>query len=166
MHLKTLLQLWTNTCPKPIIFGLIMLKSAILKVFWKFPKLLFADTISVSNSVIKNCERGFMLNKETNDGGDYNAEFVTFSNSTFDNIQEVVLDYYRGGYDESTIGGNLVLESNTITNSGKAEKERILIKNRGIVNVEFNNNTFQNNPVKLIAILWVKKGKYPEKTRL
>ncbi|RIA10763.1 poly(beta-D-mannuronate) lyase [Flavobacteriaceae bacterium MAR_2010_72] len=124
-------------------------------------KASFADTISVSNSVIKNCERGFMLNKETNDGGDYNAEFVTFSNSTFDNIQEVVLDYYRGGYDESTIGGNLVLESNTITNSGKAEKERILIKNRGIVNVEFNNNTFQNNPVKLIAILWGEKGQVP-----
>ena len=39
----------------------------------------FADTISVSNSVIKNCERGIMLNKETNDGGDYNAEFVTIT---------------------------------------------------------------------------------------
>jgi poly(beta-D-mannuronate) lyase len=121
----------------------------------------FADTISVSNSIIKNCERGFMLNKETNDGGDYNAEFVTLSKSTFDNIQEVVLDYYRGGYDESTIGGNLTLKDNTITNSGKSEKDHILIKNRGIVNVEFSNNTFQNNPVKLIAILWGEKRQEP-----
>ena len=121
----------------------------------------FSDNISVSNSVIKNCERGFMLNKETNDGGDYNAEFVTISNTTFDNIQEAVLDYYRGGYDESTIGGNLVLHGNTITNSGKAEKDHILIKNRGIVNVEFSNNTFKNNPVKLIAILWGEKGQVP-----
>lgn len=121
----------------------------------------FADTVSITNSVIKNCERGIMLNKETNDGGDYNAEFVTITNTTFDNIQEVVLDYYRGGYDESTIGGNLKLENNTITNSGKAEKDHVLIKNRGIVNVEFSNNTFQNNPVKLIAILWGEKGQEP-----
>lgn len=121
----------------------------------------FADTISVSNSVIKNCERGFMLNKETNDGGDYNAEFVTITNTTLDNIQEVVLDYYRSGYDESTIGGNLSLNGNTFTNSGKAEKDHILIKNRGIVNVEFSNNIFQNNPVKLIAILWGEKGQVP-----
>ena len=121
----------------------------------------FADTVSVTHSVIKNCERGFMLNKETNDGGDYNAEFVTITNTTFDTIQEVVLDYYRGGYDESTIGGNLLLKNNTITNSGKASKDQILIKNRGIVNVLFANNTFKNNPVKVIAILWGEKGQEP-----
>lgn len=121
----------------------------------------FADTISVVNSSLKNCERGFMLNKETNDGGDYNCEFVTIANSSFDNIQEVVLDYYRGGYDESTIGGNLTLKNNTFTKCGKAEKDHILIKNRGIVNVEFANNTFKNNLVKRIAILWGAKGQKP-----
>ncbi|CAH8296505.1 poly(beta-D-mannuronate) lyase [Mariniflexile fucanivorans] len=121
----------------------------------------FADTVSVTNSTVKNCERGFMLNKETNDGGDYNAEFVVFNNTTFDNIQEVALDYYRGGYDESTIGGNLILKNNTFTNSGKSEKDSILIKNRGIVNVEFSKNTFKNNPVKRIAILWGEKGQEP-----
>ena len=121
----------------------------------------FADSVLVTNSLIKNCDRGFMLNKEKNDGGDYNAEFVTITNTTFDNIQEVVLDYYRGGYDESTIGGNLLLKNNTITNSGKAEKDQMLIKNRGIVNVAFANNTFKNNPVKVIAILWGEKGQEP-----
>lgn len=121
----------------------------------------FADYVTISNSIIKNCERGFMLNKETNDGGDYNSEFVTITNTTFDNIQEVVLDYYRGGYDESTIGGNLLLKNNTFTNSGKGEKDHILIKNRGVVNVEFMNNTFKNNPVKVIAILWGEKGQKP-----
>ncbi|WP_157207413.1 chondroitinase-B domain-containing protein [Mariniflexile maritimum] len=121
----------------------------------------FADSVLVTNSLIKNCDRGFMLNKEKNDGGDYNAEFVTITNTTFDTIQEVVLDYYRGGYDESTIGGNLLLKNNTITNSGKAEKDQMLIKNSGIVNVAFANNTFKNNPVKVIAILWGEKGQEP-----
>jgi poly(beta-D-mannuronate) lyase len=121
----------------------------------------FSDTILVKNSVIKDCENGFLLNKETNDGGDYNAEFVTFINSKFDNIQGLVLDYYRGGYDESTIGGNLKLQGNTFTNCGKLQPEHILIKNRGIVFVEISNNTFTNNPVKTIAVLWGEKGQEP-----
>ncbi|MBJ7880604.1 chondroitinase-B domain-containing protein [Gelidibacter salicanalis] len=121
----------------------------------------FADTISVVNSVIKNCNRGFLLNKEINDGGDYNAEFVIIKNTEFTDIKETILDYYRGGYDESTIGGNLVFQNNTVTNSGKLESDQILIKNRGIVNVDFSNNTFKNNPVKLIAVLWGEKDQKP-----
>ncbi|GAA3638132.1 chondroitinase-B domain-containing protein [Flavivirga jejuensis] len=121
----------------------------------------FADTVSVSNSIIKDCIRGIQLNKETNDKGDYNAAFVYITNSTFDNINETALDYYRGGYDESTIGGNLKLQNNTFTNCGKDSKDHILIKNRGIVNVDFSNNTFTNNPVKVIAVLWGEKGQKP-----
>lgn len=126
----------------------------------------FADNVSVANSVITNCENGFLLNKEKNDGGDYNAEFVTFTNSKFDNISGTVLDYYRGGYDESSIGGNLKLEGNTFTNCGKAQPENILIKNKGIVYVTFANNTFKNNPVKTIAILWGAKGQEPGKNTI
>ncbi|MGJ8734891.1 MAG: chondroitinase-B domain-containing protein, partial [Cellulophaga sp.] len=59
----------------------------------------FADTVSVSNSIIKDCIKGIQLNKETNDKGDYNAAFVYMTNSKFNNIKETVLDYYRGGYD-------------------------------------------------------------------
>ena len=121
----------------------------------------FADTISVANSSIKNCLSGINLNKETNDGGDYNAEFVLITKTTFFNISETILDYYRGGYDESTIGGNLVFDNNLVTNSGKLSSEKILIKNRGIVNVEFKNNMFNNNPVKVIATLWGEKGQAP-----
>jgi poly(beta-D-mannuronate) lyase len=119
----------------------------------------FADSIMVVNSIINNNQNGFLLNKETNDKGDYNAEFVTVKNSTFSNVSGTVLDYYRGGYDESTIGGNLVFENNTVTHSG--EKNGTLIKNRGIVNLELKNNTFKNNPVKLIAVLWGEKGQKP-----
>ena len=72
------------------------------------------------------------------------------------------MNYYRGGYDESTIGGNLVLTGNTFKNSGTSEDTDILLKTRGIVNVEFSNNSFLNNPVKFIAILWGEKGQKPE----
>jgi poly(beta-D-mannuronate) lyase len=121
----------------------------------------FADTISFNNTVIKDCLNGIQLNKEIDAKGDYNAEFVFITNCKFDNVQENVLNYYRGGYDESTIGGNLVLKNNTFTNSGKNDKSGILIQNIGIVNVDFSNNTFQNNKVKLIAVLWGEKGQKP-----
>lgn len=122
----------------------------------------FADTVSVRNTILKDCKSGIQLNKETNDKGDYNSEFVYITDNTFTNIDQNVLNYYRGGYDESTIGGNLVFNNNTITNCGKTETENILIKTRGIVNVEFANNTFINNPVKVIAVLWGEKNQKPE----
>jgi len=121
----------------------------------------FADTVSVSNSIIKNCYGGIQLAEETDDRGDYNAEFVYILNSEFENVQENVIDYYRGGYDESTIGGNLVVENNKFTNCGKKDEDGILLNTRGIVNVELKKNTFINNPVKLIAILWGEKGQHP-----
>ncbi|MCG9792028.1 chondroitinase-B domain-containing protein [Flavobacterium algicola] len=122
----------------------------------------FADTISIDNSVFKNCNRGIRLADENDDLGEYNAEFVYVKNSKFDAIQSSVLDYYRGGYDESTIGGNLVFQNNTVTNSGKEEASGILVKTRGIVNVILSNNKFTNNPVAVIAVLWGEKGQAPK----
>tara|TARA_R110000868_G_scaffold264879_1_gene523511 strand:+ start:26588 stop:28834 length:2247 start_codon:yes stop_codon:yes gene_type:complete len=121
----------------------------------------FADTISVNNSTIKNCKRGLSLAAEKDDLGEYNAEFVYITNTKFDGIENTVLDYYRGGYDESTIGGNLVFDNNTVTNSGKSEESGLLIKNRGIVNVAVSNNTFTNNEVKVIAVFWGEKDQKP-----
>lgn len=122
----------------------------------------FADTISIDNSIIKNCKRGIRLADENDDLGEYNAEFVYIKNTKFDAIQSSVLDYYRGGYDESTIGGNLVFDNNTVTNSGKEEQAGILIKTRGIVNVSIAKNNFTNNPIALIALLWGEKGQAPK----
>ncbi len=124
-------------------------------------KASFADTISIDNSSIKDCITGIHLNTEVEAKGDYNAEFVHITNSTFDNVQATVLNYYRGGYDESTIGGNLVLKNNTFTNSGGADESGLLIQNFGIVNVDFSDNTFKDNPVKEIAVLWGEKGQKP-----
>lgn len=122
----------------------------------------FADTISIANSTIKDLQAGINLAEETDDKGEYNAEFVYITNSEFENIEKEVLNYYRGGYDESTIGGNLVFTGNTIKNSGISESTDILLRTRGIVNVELSNNTFQDNPVEFIAILWGAKGQSPK----
>lgn len=127
----------------------------------KVSKGSFADTISIANTVIKNCLNGIQLAEENDDKGDYNAEFVYIINSEFENVQSEVLNYYRGGYDESTIGGNLVIKNNKFTNCGKMDKSGVLLQTIGIVNVELMENIFTNNAVKLIAILWGEKKQKP-----
>ena len=121
-------------------------------------KETFADAITFSNSVLKNCQNGIELSAETNDKGDYNVEFLTIQNCQFENIKKNVIDYYRGGYDESTIGGNLLVANSTFTNCGGQEENGILLNTRGIINVNITKNTFQNNRVKLVALLWGAKN--------
>ncbi len=124
-------------------------------------KSSFADEITISDSQFNNCKNGFLLDKETDDKGDYNVEFLTVTNSTFDNISNEVIDFYRGGYDESTIGGVLTLSNNVFKNCGKEDKDEILINTRGIINVTMKDNLFTNNKTKLTAVLWGAKGQEP-----
>jgi len=118
----------------------------------------FADAITFTNTTFSDCENGIELSEETNDKGDYNTEFLTITDCTFNTIKQNVIDYYRGGYDESTIGGNLVVSNSTFTNCGSEESNGILLNTRGIINVNITKNTFKNNPVKLVALLWGAKN--------
>lgn len=121
-------------------------------------KQTFAQEITFKDTAIANCENGIELSEETNDKGDYNVEFLTVENCTFTNVNQNVIDYYRGGYDESTIGGNLLVTNSSFLNCGSKEENGILINTRGIVNVDISNNTFKNNDVKLVALLWGAKN--------
>ncbi len=126
----------------------------------------FADTISFSNTNIKNSINGIILAAETDDKGDYNAEFLFIENCTFENIQKNVINFYRGGYDESTIGGNLLVKNSQFKNCGGLESSRILIKTRGIINVQLSKNSFRDNPVKLVALLWGEKNNHYDQNKI
>nr|WP_321231245.1 chondroitinase-B domain-containing protein [uncultured Psychroserpens sp.] len=121
-------------------------------------KQAYSEEITFKNTSISNCENGIELSEETNDRGDYNTEYLTINNCNFDNVKQNVVDYYRGGYDESTIGGNLLITNSTFTNCGANEKNKRLLNHNGIVNVNINNNTFNNNNVKFVSILWGAKN--------
>jgi poly(beta-D-mannuronate) lyase len=120
----------------------------------------FADTLSIINSHIHDCSNGIVLAAETDDKGDYNAEFVTISDSRFENINQNVLHFYRGGYDESTIGGVLSVSDSKFTGCGQLEESNILLKTRGIINVNIFDNEFVKNRVKLVALLWGAKNNH------
>jgi len=149
-------------------FGLTVLDTEIsnfgyvLKVY----KESFAERITFENSSISNCENGIELSEETNDKGDYNTEYLTIKNCNFTNVKKNVIDYYRGGYDESTIGGNLLVSNSTFINCGAKEKNKILLNHRGIINVNITGNTFKNNPVQFVSVLWGAKNNVASKNSL
>ncbi|MCL5126873.1 chondroitinase-B domain-containing protein [Algibacter sp. L4_22] len=134
----------------------------VLKVY----KESFAEKITFENTSISNCENGLELSEETNDRGDYNTEYLTVNSCTFDNVKQNVIDYYRGGYDESTIGGNLNVTNSTFTNCGEKEPNKMLLNHRGIVYVNLTKNTFKNNKVDYVAILWGAKENYESDNEL
>ncbi len=121
-------------------------------------KYSFSEYIKFESTVIKNCNNGLDLSSEDDDKGEYNAENIFIYDCRFENVDQNVIDYYRGGYDESTVGGNLVIKGSTFTGCGSKEKNCVLINTYGIINVDISESTFRNNNVKLVARLWGAKN--------
>jgi len=121
-------------------------------------KYSFSEHINLTKSTFRNCQNGLELSEEIEDKGEYNAENIIIDDCTFDKISANVIDYYRGGYDESTVGGNLTITNSTFTNCGAAEKNGILLNTYGIINVDISDNVFKNNKVQRVAQLWGAKN--------
>lgn len=121
-------------------------------------KYSFSEFIRFQSSTIRNCNNGLELSGEDDDRGEYNAENILVTDCHFEAIGANVIDYYRGGYDESTVGGNLVITGSTFRNCGAKEKNGILLNTYGIINVDVSGNTFRDNPVRQVAQLWGAKN--------
>ena len=121
-------------------------------------KYSFSEYIEFNSTSIKNCANGLDLAAEDDDRGEYNAENVFINNCTFEGVSKNVINYYRGGYDESTVGGHLVVSNSTFTDCGASEESGILINTYGIINVALSHNTFLGNKTKLVARLWGAKN--------
>ena len=110
-------------------------------------KNTFADTISIQNSNFKTITGNVLaLDKETDDIGIYNAEYVILKNNSFSDVNKAVLSLHRGGKDESTFGPFLELDHNTFTNigHGKRNKYNAAINLYGVQVNEITNNIFNN----------------------
>lgn len=107
-----------------------------------------ADTIRIRNSDVRNCFRGLILSQEKEDAGKYSAEYVHLENSAFSNITQYVVDYYRGGLDESTLGGHLYVNHCVFDMTAKDEKQYIL-RNNGIITVMIKNSIFSRSQAKV-----------------
>lgn len=120
---------------------------------FKAYKGTFADTIQITNSRIEKTVRGLNLGYEKDDIGKYNAEVINIKNTIFKDVEEFAVNYYRGGNDESTLGGQLNIDHCVFYNVYNDEKGRALRTN-GIVTVNISNSIFAQSPYsKYSAIL-------------
>lgn len=111
----------------------------------------FADYIIILNSTFKNITGDIMrLNKETDDLGIYNAEYIHFNNNTVESVEGAVAKIYRGGTDESTFGPHFLMSGNTLKNVGKGKRNKsesaILLHGVQVTNIE-NNTLLDSQPV-------------------
>lgn len=117
-------------------------------------KSSFADLIEISNSNFQNITGSVvLLNKENEDYGIYNAEYITIKNSLFKDIEGSIVNIYRGGTDESTFGPHLKILSSTIINAGngKRNKSRSSLNIHGVQVTDIQNNTFEDSsPINVI----------------
>ncbi|MBN8429477.1 alginate lyase [Microbulbifer salipaludis] len=108
----------------------------------------FADTITLHNNHFENITGDLLkLNKETDDLGIYNAEYVIVTGNTFENVQGALVDLYRGGTDESTFGPHIDFSNNTVAESGKGKrnKTQALIKLHGTQVADIRENRIENS---------------------
>ncbi len=113
----------------------------------------FADDISIKNSSFKDVTGAVLkLNKEDDDYGIYNAEYLTIEDSIFENIGGALVDYYRGGTDESTFGPHFNMSGSTLSNVGadRRNKSKASIHLHGVQVTNIFNNVFENSQPFLI----------------
>ncbi|MBN3581562.1 polysaccharide lyase 6 family protein [Algoriphagus aestuarii] len=117
----------------------------------------FADTIEISNTNFKNFTGSILaLNKEKEDLGKYNAEYILLTENRFESIGGVIADIYRGGTDESTFGPYVLVQNNQIIDAGnnsrnKTDSSFYLYGTQWLV---LTGNSFLNSaPVKVIEMV-------------
>jgi poly(beta-D-mannuronate) lyase len=103
-----------------------------------------ADTISFNNSRIKNAYRGLNLTYEKDDNGKYSAEHIILSNTSFADVEEFAINFYRNGEEEGTSGGNLLIDHCVFYRVDDMAKGRI-IEVKGIGNVHIKNTVIDNS---------------------
>ena len=112
-----------------------------------------ADNIVIKSSTFKDVSGSILkLDAETDNYGIYNAEYVTISDSAFENIGGAVVDYYRGGTDESTFGPHFSMTNSTVSKVGFGKKNwnKTSLYLHGVQVSTLEGNRFENSQPLLI----------------
>jgi len=114
----------------------------------------FADNILIKNSHFETVSGAVLkLDTENDDYGIYNAEYLAIENSTFKDVEGALVDYYRGGRDESTFGPHFNMTDSSLKNigSGPRNKSKASIHLHGVQVTNISKNTFENNTPFLVT---------------
>jgi poly(beta-D-mannuronate) lyase len=118
-------------------------KNGCESIFFSY-KSTVADSIIFQNNVFSNNNANIiMMAEEKDDKGYYNAEKISIFGNEFTANNGVLLNVYRGGNDESTMGPNLAFEKNRIENCNSRDANP-LISFTGVQVTKLLGNTFKN----------------------
>lgn len=107
----------------------------------------FANTITLKNNQFVNISGDILrLDKEIEDLGIYNAEYVTLENNQFNQVKGALVKLYRGGSDESTFGPHLLMSNNQVNDLGlgKRNKAKASLHLHGVQVTSIENNQLVN----------------------
>lgn len=80
-------------------------------------KHMVADSFVISNNSFSNNDcNAIMIVEEKDDKGYYNAEKIVIRHNNFTGQNGSLINIYRGGNDESTLGPDLIFSHNMVTN--------------------------------------------------
>lgn len=108
----------------------------------------FADNILIKNSSFETVSGAILkLDTENDDYGIYNAEYLTIEDSAFTDVEGALVDYYRGGRDESTFGPHFNMTNSKLTNvgAGPRNKSKASIQLHGVQVTNISDNVFENS---------------------
>lgn len=113
----------------------------------------FADRISISGSSFRNVTGHVIsMDKEAEDLGIYNGEYIEIRNSSFEDVDGSIASIYRGGTDESTFGPHFELNASTIRSvgGGNRNKSRASIRLHGVQATRIFGNVFiDSEPIRI-----------------
>jgi poly(beta-D-mannuronate) lyase len=113
---------------------------------------MIADSLVINNnSFINNSCNFFSMNEEREDKGYYNAEKIFIGHNYFSSQTGTLLNIYRGGSDESTLGPDLTFSHNKLSNCSSIDP---LITLTGIQVTNLFSNNFSNCNPSLPLILY------------
>ncbi len=113
--------------------------------FFTAGKYTFADKIELRNTSFTDVSGTVLeMNREVDDRGVYNAEYITITDSRFNNVGGAIAHIYRGGTDESTFGPHFAMSSSQITATGNDENNKTgsSLMLFGVQAVDIHNNEF------------------------
>lgn len=93
--------------------------------FLSVAKSTLADSIVIRNSHFRNITGAILkLDAENDDNGIFNSDYVTITDSSFTDVEKSLIDFYRGGTDESTFGPHFSLSDSMLTNVGHGSRNK------------------------------------------
>lgn len=114
--------------------------------FFRAGEHTFADKIHFKNSTFENISGHVIaLDKDREDLGSYNAEYVTIEGCSFKDVKHSALTLRRGGTDESTFGPMLWLKDSRFDNvgSGKRNETEAAVYVHGVQIVDVRDSQFR-----------------------